>query len=91
MSLKVVDLNAPNTAWERQVQDDIVSTLEKWVLAAKAGTYDAIAICSVLKDGGVDTDIPAHGQHGVLVGAIATLQHWTIDAAPALPLEPKTR
>lgn len=83
--LRVVDLNAPNTAWERRVQDDIADTLSRWMADAKAGKFDAIAICGVRKDGSVDHTVPAHDQHPALVGAVVTMTHWMIDyATPTL-------
>jgi hypothetical protein len=73
--MKLVDLNAPNTQWEAKRKADMLETIEMWAEAVRADKYDAIALCGVLKDGSIDTNVPVHNQHGVLVGAVATLQH----------------
>lgn len=48
--LKVVELHTPNADWNDSVQRDMIDTLENWLVEAKAGKFDAMAFCGVLKD-----------------------------------------
>lgn len=73
--MKLVELNAPNTKWNEQVQTEIVEVLEEWLADAKAGKFDGIAICGVLKGGSVETIVPCHNQHPALVGAAGILHY----------------
>jgi hypothetical protein len=72
--LKVVELKSPTTAWDKDVQADMLFLLERWTEDVKSGKLDALAICGVLKDGQAVTMIAQHNQHPALIGAAAILQ-----------------
>jgi hypothetical protein len=71
---EVVSLNSPKTEWDREVQVDTVFMLEDWLQRAKAGRFDGVAICGVLKSGEVETNVAQHNQHPALIGAVTVLQ-----------------
>jgi hypothetical protein len=72
--LKVVELKSLTTAWDKDVQADMLFLLERWAEDVKSGKLDALAICGVLKDGQAVTMIAQHNQHPALIGAAAILQ-----------------
>lgn len=72
--LKIVELKSPTTAWDKDVQADMLYLLERWTEDVKAGRLDALAICGVTKAGEAVTMIAQHNQHPALIGAAAILQ-----------------
>jgi hypothetical protein len=85
--MKLVELNAPNTLWNEQVQTEIVEVLEAWLADAKAGKFEGIAICGVHKTGAVETNVPCHNQHPALIGAAGLLHYRLMTVESPVPVE----
>lgn len=72
--MKIVEFTPAKAGWDAEVQADTIYLLEKWLADAKAGRFDAVAICGVLKSGEAVTMMAQHNQHPALVGAVTILQ-----------------
>ncbi len=87
MSAEIVQFTSPTTEWNDEVQKNTVFMLEDWLQRAREGRFDAVAICGVLKNGEVETNVAQHNQHPVLVGAVTILQARLLRLVDPVPIE----
>jgi hypothetical protein len=63
----------------KQINKETVEILEAYLVKAKSGVIEGVAIAAILPDGSSDTQSSSTDHFQRLIGAVAILQHRMID------------